>query len=45
MSFPWYNQLIGGFAFGIVSMATDPVSAAQTLKVNGFMESNRILAY
>jgi Na+-transporting NADH:ubiquinone oxidoreductase subunit B len=33
MSFPWYNQLIvGGFAFGIVFMATDPVSAAQTLK-------------
>ncbi len=33
MSFPWYNQLIvGGFAFGIVFMATDPVSAAQTLR-------------
>jgi Na+-transporting NADH:ubiquinone oxidoreductase subunit B len=33
MLFPWYNQLIvGGFAFGIVFMATDPVSAAQTLK-------------
>ena len=31
MSFEWYNHLIvGGFAFGIVSMATDPVSAAQT---------------
>ncbi|WP_224489610.1 NADH:ubiquinone reductase (Na(+)-transporting) subunit B [Robertkochia flava] len=33
MSFPWYQHLIvGGFAFGIVFMATDPVSAAQTFK-------------
>ena len=33
MSFSWFNHLIvGGFAFGIVFMATDPVSAAQTLK-------------
>jgi Na+-transporting NADH:ubiquinone oxidoreductase subunit B len=33
MSFNWTNQLIvGGFAFGIVFMATDPVSAAQTTK-------------
>ncbi|MEL4309023.1 NADH:ubiquinone reductase (Na(+)-transporting) subunit B [Joostella sp. CR20] len=33
MAFPWYQQLIvGGFAFGIVFMATDPVSAAQTQK-------------
>jgi Na+-transporting NADH:ubiquinone oxidoreductase subunit B len=32
-NFPWYNHLIvGGFAFGIVFMATDPVSAAQTMK-------------
>ena len=31
MSFEWYNHLIvGGFAFGIVFMAADPVSAAQT---------------
>ena len=31
MSFNWINHLIvGGFAFGIVFMATDPVSAAQT---------------
>ena len=31
MSFEWYNHLfVGGFAFGIVFMATDPVSAAQT---------------
>ena len=31
MSFPWMNHLVvGGFAFGIVFMATDPVSAAQT---------------
>lgn len=33
MSFSWLNHLIvGGFAFGIVFMATDPVSAAQTNK-------------
>lgn len=32
-NFAWYNHLIvGGFAFGIVFMATDPVSAAQTMK-------------
>lgn len=31
MAFPWWQHLIvGGFAFGIVFMATDPVSAAQT---------------
>ncbi|HBK83086.1 MAG TPA: NADH:ubiquinone reductase (Na(+)-transporting) subunit B [Flavobacterium sp.] len=33
MNFEWTNHLIvGGFAFGIVFMATDPVSAAQTEK-------------
>jgi Na+-transporting NADH:ubiquinone oxidoreductase subunit B len=33
MSFSWVNHLVvGGFAFGIVFMATDPVSAAQTTK-------------
>ncbi|MBT7655847.1 MAG: NADH:ubiquinone reductase (Na(+)-transporting) subunit B [Flavobacteriales bacterium] len=33
MSFNWMNHLVaGGFAFGIVFMATDPVSAAQTTK-------------
>lgn len=33
MSFDWMNHLVvGGFAFGIVFMATDPVSAAQTLR-------------
>tara|TARA_B110000902_G_scaffold133035_1_gene154438 strand:- start:1425 stop:2582 length:1158 start_codon:yes stop_codon:yes gene_type:complete len=33
MSFSWINHLmVGGFAFGIVFMATDPVSAAQTNK-------------
>ena len=33
MSFPWENHLIvGGFAFGIIFMATDPVSAAQTVR-------------
>jgi len=30
-NFPWWQHLIvGGFAFGIVFMATDPVSGAQT---------------
>ena len=41
MSFEWYNHLlVGGFAFGIVFMATDPVSAAQTTKgkwIYGFL--------
>lgn len=41
MNFPWYNHLIvGGLAFGVVFMATDPVSAAQTLKgkwIYGFL--------
>ncbi|MBC8303994.1 MAG: NADH:ubiquinone reductase (Na(+)-transporting) subunit B [Pelagibacterales bacterium] len=41
MSFDWYNHLIiGGFAFGIVFMATDPVSAAQTQRgkwIYGFL--------
>jgi len=41
MSFSWINHLIvGGFAFGIVFMATDPVSAAQTIKgkwIYGFL--------
>ena len=33
MQFDWYSHLIvGGFAFGIVFMATDPVSAAQTVR-------------
>ncbi len=33
MSFNWLNHLLaGGFAFGIIFMATDPVSAAQTSK-------------
>ena len=40
-NFPWYNHLLaGGLAFGIVYMATDPVSAAQTLKgkwIYGFL--------
>ena len=31
MSLPgWQHLIMGGFAFGIVFMATDPVSAAQT---------------
>lgn len=33
MSFPfWQHLLVGGLAFGIVYMATDPVSGSQTLK-------------
>ena len=40
-NFPWYNHLIvGGLAFGVVFMATDPVSGAQTLKgkwIYGFL--------
>lgn len=39
--FTWYQQLmVGGFAFGLVYMATDPVSAAQTNKgkwIYGFL--------
>lgn len=38
---PWWQQLVmGGFAFGIVFMATDPVTAAQTAKgklIYGFL--------
>lgn len=41
MSLPFYNHLIiGGFAFGAIFMATDPVSAAQTDKgkwIYGFL--------
>lgn len=40
-NFPWYQHLIvGGLAFGVVFMATDPVSASQTLKgmwIYGFL--------
>lgn len=40
-NFPWYDHLIvGGFAFGIVFMATDPVTATQTTKgkwIYGFL--------
>ena len=40
-NFPWYNHLvIGGLAFGVVFMATDPVSAAQTMRgkwIYGFL--------
>jgi Na+-transporting NADH:ubiquinone oxidoreductase subunit B len=33
LDIPWYHQLcLGGFAFGVVFMATDPVSAAQTTR-------------
>jgi len=38
---PWWHQLVmGGFMFGIVFMATDPVTAAQTFKgklIYGFL--------
>ena len=41
MNFEWYKHLIvGGLAFGIVYMATDPVSASQTTKgkwIYGFL--------
>ena len=41
MEFPWWQHLIaGGFAFGVVFMATDPVTAAQTNKgkwIYGFL--------
>ncbi len=36
----WKHLLVGGFAFGLVFMATDPVSAAQTTKgkwIYGFL--------
>jgi len=36
----WHHLLIGGFAFGVVFMATDPVTASQTTKgkwVYGFL--------
>ncbi len=40
-NFPWYNHLIvGGLAFGVVFMATDPVTASQTIKgkwIYGFL--------
>ncbi|TDN81815.1 Na(+)-translocating NADH:ubiquinone oxidoreductase B subunit [Salegentibacter sp. 24] len=40
-NFEWYRHLIvGGLAFGIVFMATDPVSASQTMKgkwIYGFL--------
>ena len=40
-NFPWYEHLlVGGLAFGIVYMATDPVSAAQTTRgkwIYGFL--------
>ncbi|MCF6297921.1 MAG: NADH:ubiquinone reductase (Na(+)-transporting) subunit B [Flavobacteriaceae bacterium] len=41
INFPWYQHLlVGGFAFGMVFMATDPVSSAQTNKgkwIYGFL--------
>jgi len=41
MSLPFYDHLLlGGFAFGLVFMATDPVTAAQTTKgkwIYGFL--------
>ncbi len=41
LNFPWWQHLlVGGFAFGLVFMATDPVTAAQTVKgkwIYGFL--------
>jgi len=41
MSLPWYDHFVfGGFAFGAIFMATDPVTAAQTEKgywIYGFL--------
>ena len=41
LTVPWWQQLVmGGFSFGIVFMATDPVTAAQTEKgkiIYGFL--------
>jgi Na+-transporting NADH:ubiquinone oxidoreductase subunit B len=41
LNFPWWKHLlVGGFAFGLVFMATDPVSGAQTNKgkwIYGFL--------
>jgi Na+-transporting NADH:ubiquinone oxidoreductase subunit B len=41
MALPWWQHIVvGGFAFGVVFMATDPVSAAQTTKgkwIYGFL--------
>ncbi len=41
MQFPWWQHLmVGGFAFGLAFMATDPVTAAQTNKgkwIYGFL--------
>jgi len=41
LNFPWWQHLmVGGFAFGLVFMATDPVSGAQTQKgkwIYGFL--------
>jgi Na+-transporting NADH:ubiquinone oxidoreductase subunit B len=37
---PWEHLIMGGFAFGAVYMATDPVTATQTLKgqyIYGFL--------
>ena len=36
----WYHLFVGGFAFGLVFMATDPVTAAQTTQgkfIYGFL--------
>ncbi len=41
LNFPWWQHLlVGGFMFGLVFMATDPVTAAQTTKgkwIYGFL--------
>ncbi len=41
MNFPWWQHLmVGGFIFGAVFMATDPVTATQTIRgkwIYGFL--------
>ena len=34
----YYHLIMGGFAFGAVFMATDPVTGSQTEKGNGYMD-------
>ena len=40
---PFHQICLGGFLFGVVFMATDPVSASQTTMENGFMDFSGLL--
>lgn len=41
--FPWYSHLVfGGFAFGAVFMATDPVTSARTLETGKWIYGSLI---